>query len=144
MHCMHVHACPLTLIAGRLPVPEAVDASCLDSRLFNNSSLVSAPVFFDFGEPTAEATPSLKEEAVLILSAYVVYLREKVDSNVPGNSRLNDDDDIVLVPNDVETELGWQADEDSRISEEFVLFNVSLFCRLIKFVLELFTELLVE
>lgn len=144
--CVYVHACLITLIAGRLPVPGAVDASCLDSRQFNNSSLVSAPVFFDFGEPTAEAIPSLKEEVVLILSTYVEYLREKVDRSVPGNSTLNDDDDdvVVLVSNDVETELRWKADEDSKISDVFVLFDVTLFCRFIKFVLELFIEFLVE
>lgn len=101
------NACLNTLIAERFPVPEAFDASFPDSRLFSNSSLVSAPVFFDFGEPTAEAIPSLKEEVVLILSAYVEYLQGKADSDVPGNSRLDDDDGIVLVPNDMETELRW-------------------------------------
>lgn len=51
------------------PVAEELAASCLDNKLFRSSSLVSAPVFFNFGEPIAEAIPSLKAELVLILSA---------------------------------------------------------------------------
>jgi hypothetical protein len=46
--------------------PEDVrPTSCLD--IFNNSSLVSAPIFFIFGDPTPN--PSLNDDVALSLSA---------------------------------------------------------------------------
>ena len=47
----------------------AADVSDFDNKLLRSSSLVSAPVFFVFGEPTKREVPSLKEDVVLILSA---------------------------------------------------------------------------
>lgn len=58
----------LTFIAGRIPDSVAVDVSDFDTKLVNNS-LISAPVFFVFGEPTASDVRSLKEDVVPILSA---------------------------------------------------------------------------
>ena len=72
------------MLAGGLEDEEAVAASCLDKRLLSNSSFVSAPVFFDFGEPNAEANPSLKTEDELILSVYVVGLHIELDCAAPG------------------------------------------------------------
>jgi hypothetical protein len=72
------------LLARGLEDEEAVAASCLDKILLSNSSLVSAPIFFDFGEPNAEANPSLKTEDELILSVYVVDLHIELDCAAPG------------------------------------------------------------
>ena len=60
-----------------------VNASGFDNELLK-SSLVSAPVFFIFGEAIDGDVPSLKADVVLILSAYVENLRVK-DA---GGSRL--------------------------------------------------------
>lgn len=62
----------------------AVDTSDFESKLLKSSSLVSAPVFLIFGEPSKADVPSLKEDVALILSAYVENLRVKV----AGESRL--------------------------------------------------------
>ena len=72
------------MLARGLEDEEAVAASCLDKILLSNSSLVSAPIFFDFGEPNAEANPSLKTEDELILSVYVVGLHIELDCAAPG------------------------------------------------------------
>ena len=58
-----------TFIDGRIPSSEAATVSDFANKLFKSSSLVSAPVFFNFGETTERDVPSLKEDAVLILSA---------------------------------------------------------------------------
>lgn len=78
----------LTFIAGTIPGSVTTNASDLNNRLFNSSSLVSTPVFFVFGEPTERDVPSLKEEVVLILSAYVENLRGKFNDAGPDVSRL--------------------------------------------------------
>lgn len=91
------------MIVGRLPFATGFDTSCLEIRLFNSSSRVSAPVFLDFGELVAELIPSLKDDAELNLSAYVVYLLGKVDCIDPGSSKLLDV--TGLVPNDIETDV---------------------------------------
>lgn len=59
-------------------------AVCLDKMLLSNSSFASAPVFFDLGEPNAEANPSLKTDDELILSVYVVGLHKEVDCAAPS------------------------------------------------------------
>jgi hypothetical protein len=74
----------LTLLARGIADEEAAAASCLDKMLLSNSSFGSAPVFFDFGEPNAEANPSLKTDDELILSVYVVGLHIDVDCAAPG------------------------------------------------------------
>lgn len=99
------------MIVGRFPFAIAVDRSCLDGRLFNSSSRVSAPVFFDFGELVAELIPSLKDDRVLNLSTYVVYLLGKIDCTDPGSSKL---DVAGPVPNDEEADVKSYEDEDSK------------------------------
>ena len=74
----------LTLLARGIADEEAAAASCLDKMLLSISSFLSAPVFFDFGEPNAEANPSLKTDDELILSVYVVGLHIEVDCAAPG------------------------------------------------------------
>lgn len=53
----------------RALLPEAVGISDLDKKLLRSSSLVSAPVFLDFGEPTGKDEVSFKDGAAPILSA---------------------------------------------------------------------------
>lgn len=95
----------VTLDACKLPdaKPTDADASCLDNRLFTNSSLVSCPVFFDLGELIADATLSLKMELVLVLSELVKSLRGRAENTVPEKSGLANDP-IVLVPEDMMVE----------------------------------------
>lgn len=59
----------LTFTDGRVTDSGADEVSDLNNKLFKSSSLVSAPVFFVFGEPTERDVPSLKAGVVLILSA---------------------------------------------------------------------------
>jgi len=92
------------LIAGALAVPTVADESCLGCRLLKRSSLVSSPVFFDFGEPIADPIPSLNVDVILILSAQVEYFRGCVNSTDPGNSILAEDASTSL-PTDVEREV---------------------------------------
>ena len=73
--------------------------SDFDNKLLKSSSL-SAPVFFIFGEPVERDVPSLKEDVVLILSAYVENLRGRARD--ADGSRLAR---MPLVPRDVGPEL---------------------------------------
>ena len=93
-----------TFIAGRIPDSTAANESDLDNKLLNNSSLVSAPVFFVFGEAIRDV-PSLNADVVLILSAYVENLRGNANDVSFGESRLpapvmpfepRDKDDVEL------------------------------------------------
>ena len=59
----------LTFIEVRDADSVAVEMSDLDKKLFKSSSLVSAPVFFVFGEPTEIDVLSLKAGVLPILSA---------------------------------------------------------------------------
>lgn len=130
------------MLARRLPDEEVTGASCLDNILVSSSSFVSAPVFFDFGEPNAEANPSLKTEDVLNLSAKVEGFHVELESAAPGKSEFTDG--TVLDINDEETEVCRLADDVSR--EECALLKMPLFCKFIKMLLvrEPFNERLVD
>lgn len=96
------NACGIhTFIDGRIPASVATTVSDFANKLFKSSSLVSAPVFFIFGEPTERDVPSLKEDAVLILSAYVENLRGRAKD---GESRLTCPE-MPFVARDRDTEL---------------------------------------
>lgn len=64
-----------TFISGIAPASVGATVSGLGNRLFKTASLVSAPVFFIFGEPRVREAPSLKEEMVLILCSYVLRVK---------------------------------------------------------------------
>lgn len=59
----------ITLVTGRIPITVIDGRSCLANRLPKRSSLVSSPVFFDFGELIVEDDTSAREEVTAILSA---------------------------------------------------------------------------
>jgi hypothetical protein len=131
------------LLARRLRDDEVAGASCLDNRVeSSSSSFVSAPVFFDFGEPNADANPSLKTEDVLNLSEKVEGFHEELDCTAPGKSDFTDG--TVLDTKDEETELGRLADDVSK--EDCTLLKMPLLCKFIKILLdrEPFTERLVD
>lgn len=86
-----------TFIAGRIPDSVTDDSVSNFDKLFKSSSLVSEPNFFVFGEPPG--SPSLKDELVLNLSAYVENLRGRVIVVVLGESVLLSPM-VPLVPSD--------------------------------------------
>jgi hypothetical protein len=79
------------LLDRRFADEEEFAASCLEKRVLSSSSFVSTPVFFDFGEPNAEAKPSLKTEDELNLSVWVDGLHIEVDCAAPGSSEFPND-----------------------------------------------------
>lgn len=127
------------MFATRLADEEAAAASCLDRRLLSSSSFVSAPVFFDFGEPKADANPSLKTDDVLTLSVYVEGLHWELDCAAPGWSEFTGGIVLAIKPEDSEL---WRLEVDMS-REGRALLKTPLFCRFIKILLvrEPFSEL---
>lgn len=79
--------------------------SFFKSKLLVSSSLVSAPVFFDFGEPPAGTEPS----------AALINLRGRAEDDAPGRSTLACAA-RVLAPRDAETEPSRDAVDGSEAS----------------------------
>lgn len=108
------------LFTRRAPASVPATVSGLGNRLLKTSSLVSAPVFFILGEPVEREVPSLNEEVVLILSAYVENLRVKLgeslnESMLPGAA-------MPFVNNGLEGKLLSVSVEDvSKVEEKSLI-----------------------